>query len=178
MRVGLIVALGMITALLDVLLCLTLLGQVMRADGAGLLAWAATLVMSGCFLVAVSIVLLHCASDWGWCRPGWALGAFYLLLVAEELWDRSGAYGSPAPLVIVCAYLTTIPYQLAVWARHEARRPLRRQPERPYVPWPHTVRRVFDRPFQQGVPLQDSRSATLAEESPSVQGWNSVANRR
>ncbi|MEO3787763.1 hypothetical protein ABGB12_30930 [Actinocorallia sp. B10E7] len=177
---------GLATALLDVLLCLTLLGDVMRAEGAGFLAWMAVLVLSGCFLVAVAIVLLHCAADWGWCWPGWGLGLLYLLLVAEELWGRSGAYGSPAPMVLVCSYLTTIPFQLAVWARHTAAPPSRRKPERRPVQWPRTVRRLLVLLALRSALLvlravrlaQQRRSAALAEESPSSSGWNSVANRR
>lgn len=171
-RVGVIVVCGLVTASLDVVLALTLLGQAAPADGGGLLAWIAMLVVSVCFLTAVAIVLLYCASDWGWCWPGWGFGLLYPLLVAEELGGRSGAYGSPAPLVLVCCYLTTIPFQLAVWARRTATRPPRHRPEQARLEWPHTVQRVFQ------VPAQESRSATLAEDSPSVQGWNSVAKRR
>jgi len=199
---GLIVAAGLAAAVLDVLLCVSLLGEVMRAEGAGLLAWTAVLTASGCFLAAVAVVLLHCASDWGWCRPGWALGLLYLLIVAEGLGDRDGSYGSSAPLVAVCAYLTTIPFQLAVWARRTAAagagrrastaRPawsmrsmlasvplFRPKPEQP-VRWPVKVqqmRQVFSTPSEEAGD-QQSRSAARTEESPSVRGWNSAANRR
>ncbi|WP_344247378.1 hypothetical protein [Actinocorallia libanotica] len=189
--VGAIVAAGLAAALLDVVLCLVLLGDVMRAEGVGLLAWMATLVLSGCFLVAVAIVLLHCAADWGWCRPGWGFGLLYLLVVVEELRDRGGAYGSPLPMIIVFAYLTTIPFQFAVWARRTAARPARAERRRPPLQWrppplPHLrgrlrwplpVRRTLAR-LAGGADAQQSRSAALAEESPSARGWNSVANRR
>ncbi len=174
-RIGLwaIVAAGLATALLDVLLCLSLMGDVMRAEGAGLLAWAATLVLSGCFLIAVAIVLLHCAADWGWCRPGWCFGLLYLLVVAEELWDRGGTYGSPTPMILVCSYLTTIPFQFAVWARRTAAleaKAERPEPERPLVQWPHTVRQVFARPA--------GDADALAGENPPAHGLSSAANRR
>jgi len=204
-RIGLgaIVAAGLATAVLDVLLCVSLLGEVMRAEGAGFPAWAAVLAASACFLASVAVVLLHCASDWGWCRPGWAFGLLYLLIVVEGLGDRDGSYGSSTPLIVVCAYLTTIPFQLAVWARRVAARPagagrdtatarpawsvrsalsarpFRPEPERP-VRWPVRVqqmRQVFSLPSEDAAD-QQSRSAARTEESPSVRGWNSAANRR
>jgi len=145
-RAGVIAGGGLAAAVLDVVLCFSLLGDVMRAEGSGFLAWAAALVLSGCFLAAAAIVLLHCAADWGWCWPGWGFGLLYLLLVAEELGDRSGEYGSSMPLVLVCSYLTTIPFQLAVWARRTVARPPRPGPERTplqrprTVQWPRTVK--------------------------------------
>jgi len=210
---GVIATGGLAAAVLDVVLCFSALGDVMRAEGAGFLAWAAALVLSGCFLVSAAIVLLHCAADWGWCWPGWGFGLLYLLLVAEELGNRGGGYGSSTPIVLVCSYLTTIPFQLAVWARRTAARPSRPKPERTPLRWPRTVRRVrwpltvrdvrwsrmarrarWPRTVRRVFVLlvlrsallvlravrlvQQRRSAALAEESPSVRGWNSVTNRR
>lgn len=109
------------------------------------------------YLAGVGYVLWRCASGGGWGWPGWAVGCGYLGMVVAGLHTRPEGYGSPLMLDLICAYLASLPYQIACALRRGAPGPRR-------VPPPRSS-------------PQQSRSATRLAAGAAPTGWKSAAKR-
>ncbi|ROO88315.1 hypothetical protein EDD29_5978 [Actinocorallia herbida] len=112
---------------------------------------------SVCYLWAVAAALWRCVSGSGWGRCGWFAGAAYAGLLVLGLHTRQEGFGSPIVLDVVCAYLSSVPFQIAC--------ALRRAAPGPRVPRPRNA-------------PQHSRSATRLAAGVPPTGWKSAWKRR